>query len=74
MIASLKKRMQETLDNANHLEHVFKTTKKCNDKIEANRNVCSLNNANNEKPKNNENTCNNRNANEIIIKNNNGVQ
>jgi hypothetical protein len=56
--------MQETLDYANHLEQVFKTTKKCNDQIEAKRNVCSLNNANNVKPKNNENTCNNRNTNE----------
>jgi putative cell wall-binding protein len=56
--------MQETLDYANHLEQVFKTTKKCNDQIEAKRNFCSLNNANNEKPKNNENTCNIRNTKE----------
>ena len=57
--------MNETLDYANHLEQVFKTTKKCNDKIEAHRNVCSLNNANNEKPKNNVNTGNNHETNDV---------
>jgi hypothetical protein len=31
---------QEALDYANHLEQVFKTTKKCNDQIEAKRNFC----------------------------------
>ena len=55
--------MNETLDYANHLEQVFKTTKKCNDKKEANRNVCSLKNANNDKPKYNENTGNNHETN-----------
>ena len=44
---------------------MFKTTKKCNDKIEAHRNVCSLNNANKEKPKNNENTGNNHETNDV---------
>ena len=31
--------MNETLNSSKHLEQVFKTTKKCNDKNEANRNV-----------------------------------
>ena len=45
--------MKETLDYANHLEHVLKTTKKCNAKMEANGNVCQINNAqsSNEKSK-----------------------
>ena len=55
--------MQETIDYANHLKQVFKTTKLGNGNIEAKKN------ANNEKPKNNENTWNKHKTNYIKLNN-----